>query len=93
MNYCPYCGFKIKNYKSKLNYCPHCGKSLRKAFRRFSTGLTCLICHKYIENKNIKIKCPYCGSSFHNTCAYRWFVNYNSCPYCLNQFIFPKQKY
>ena len=91
-NYCPYCGKRFAKQKStKINFCSFCGKNLNKSHLSSIKKISCTICHETITLNNDKtIKCPYCGSQFHQKCISSWLYNYNSCPLCLNSFLLPK---
>ena len=93
MNYCPYCGDKLKHFANlEPNYCPMCGVRLIKRNKYNSNRIQCVICHEYVEFNAKKVICPYCGSTFHESCVRRWILKYNSCPLCQNIYIIPKSK-
>ena len=92
MNFCPYCGTRLKIKNIEPNFCSHCGKDLRKMNKNATKQVQCAICHKYVEKENNKIICPFCGSQFHLSCAHRWFLRFNACPLCQNRYLFPRVK-
>ncbi|MHA1584153.1 MAG: hypothetical protein ACTSWL_02780, partial [Promethearchaeota archaeon] len=50
----------------------------------------CIICHKLVNvAEDHYIKCEFCGSLSHYTCAVWWLNKYNSCPVCNNKYTIP----
>ncbi len=50
----------------------------------------CIICHKNVDVLDDHfIKCEFCGSMSHYTCAVWWIDKYNSCPVCHNSYTIP----
>lgn len=90
-NYCPHCGHNILKSNSILpNFCSYCGYELRKKRIPIQSNTQCTICHEAIDvQKSKAIKCSYCGSHYHEACVSSWLTTYNTCPTCLNVFIFP----
>lgn len=58
-----------------------------------NTGLEskkCIICHKEVNvTEDHFIKCEFCGSLSHYSCAVWWIDKYNSCPVCHNKYTVP----
>ncbi|MFX1376964.1 MAG: RING finger domain-containing protein [Promethearchaeota archaeon] len=92
INFCPYCGKRIAKVNTlDLNFCYLCGKKLNKLYEHSLKKVSCIVCHKYIDQEKIQaIKCSYCESQFHAKCITSWLMKYNSCPLCLNVYIMPK---
>ncbi|MCF2141638.1 MAG: hypothetical protein K9W44_16415 [Candidatus Lokiarchaeota archaeon] len=50
----------------------------------------CIICHQTVNvAEDHFIKCEFCGSLSHYTCAVWWIEKYNSCPVCHNKYTIP----
>ncbi|WP_371803345.1 hypothetical protein [Candidatus Lokiarchaeum ossiferum] len=50
----------------------------------------CIICHKSVKvAEDNYIKCEFCDSLSHYTCAVWWIQKYNSCPVCHNKYTVP----
>ena len=53
----------------------------------------CVICHKKVDlTDDHFIKCEFCGSLSHYTCAVWWIAKYNSCPVCHNSYQIPNNE-
>ncbi|MHA1619151.1 MAG: hypothetical protein ACTSVZ_07695 [Promethearchaeota archaeon] len=53
----------------------------------------CIICHKNVDIINDHyVKCEFCGSMSHYTCAVWWLDRYNSCPVCYNKYTIPNNE-
>ncbi len=53
----------------------------------------CVICHQLVNvAEDNYIKCEFCGSLSHYTCAVWWIEKYNSCPVCHNKYTIPNNE-